>query len=95
MNPEEIKKELDLLLVSKYREQEDKTQVFKIELFICKEDSDAAKALKPIYMKTNESPYIFDYDEDTNKITVYYIPAMKVLFQMRQLLLEYPEKELQ
>ena len=93
MSPEEIKQELDKLLVSTYREQDDKTQVLKIELYVCKEESQAAQSLKPLYMKTNESPYIFDYDDCANKITIYYIPAMKVLYKMRQLLLEYPEND--
>lgn len=92
---EEFKKQLDSMLIKAYREQEDKTQVFKVELYICSDDEEAALKLKPLYMKTSESPYIFDYDSDTNKITVFYIPAMKIIYNIRKTLESQPESIIQ
>lgn len=90
----ELKKQLDSMLQEAYRDQEDKTQVFKIELYICSDDVDAALALKPLYMKTSESPYIFDFDYDSNKISIFYIPAMKIIYNIRKTLESQPENDI-
>jgi len=88
-----LKEILDQMLHEAYEEQEDKTQVFKVELFISKEFEEEALGLRKEYMKTNESPYIFDYDDLSHRISLYYIPAMRKLFYFRKIINEYPERE--
>lgn len=94
VDTEDLKILLDQMLKDTYRSQEDRSQVFKVELYVTSDEEDAALALKPLYMKTTESPYIFDYDEQMNKITLWYIPAMKIIYNIRKTLEEQPENNL-
>lgn len=89
----ELKQQLDTMLLDAYREMEDKTQVFKVEIYVCTDDEKSALSLRPYYMKTSESPYIYDYDYDTGKVTLWYIPAMKIIYNIRKTLEAQPEHD--
>lgn len=50
----ELKKILDQMIREEFRDAKDRRQVVRVELLVCDEDIEAARSLKPLYMKTSE-----------------------------------------